>query len=176
MKTLRSFVLALMASCASLLPAIAIADEAGGYDEITGKDLRILRKAPAISVAGYRVAFVVSNNTFAHSIGGNAFSRTIVTLSGVDTPDLQQIADEAYADLMQRLAATGRPVVPPEQVTASKGWAKLEKVEPTGDEPYAKNAFADSRLPRCRCGGCTLMRRWEVRARTTSPTGVHSTS
>jgi hypothetical protein len=77
---------------------------------------------------------------------------------------------------MQRLAATGRPVVPPEQVTASKGWAKLEKVEPTGDEPYAKNAFADSRLPRCRCGGCTLMRRWEVRARTTSPTGVHSTS
>jgi len=119
MRIIQKFALALLACGVGLQPMIAAADGATGYDDITGKDLRILGKAPAIAVAGYRVAFVVSNNTFAHSIGGNAFSRTIVNLSGVDTPDLQKIADDAYADLMQQLAATGRPVVPLDQVKAS---------------------------------------------------------
>lgn len=136
-----------IATCGIGLHTIAaVANEAATPNALTSKDVHILGKAPAVAVAGYRVGFVVSNNTYAHSIGGNAFSRTIVNLSGVDTPDLQAIADDAYADLMQKLAATGRPIVPLDQIISSSGYTKLTKVETNPDEPYSKKPFADSRL------------------------------
>lgn len=146
MRTIQALTAALTICGIGLHALAADANERAVSDALTSKDIHILGKAPAVAVAGYRVGFVVSNNTYARSIGGNAISRTIVNLSGVDTADLQAIADEAYADFMQRLVATGRPIVPLEQITSSSGYAKLTKVETKPDEPYSKKPFADSRL------------------------------
>jgi hypothetical protein len=91
------------------------------------------------------VAFVVHNGVKATAGQGDVSSETLVSLAGVNGADFQRIADEAYADLMERLAATGRPVVSLAEITGSKGYAKLATTPASAEAPYVKKAFADSR-------------------------------
>lgn len=112
---------------------------------IDDRSLKVLGNAPAIAVAGYRVVFVVSNGIDARSIHGNSSSRTTVYLGGVSGADLQRIADAAYEDLMQRLEATGRPIVPLETIRSSPGFAKLELTPTSPDKPFLRKPLADAR-------------------------------
>lgn len=123
----------------------AAAQDVADYGPIDSKDLKVLKNAEPVVVAGYRLALVVQNGIAASSGQGNSKSETIVNLAGVDLQALQKVVDQAHADLLQKLAATGRPVVPMEQVTASKGWGKLELTEVDGQAPYLKKPFADAR-------------------------------
>lgn len=112
---------------------------------IDDRSLKYLGNAPAIAVAGYRVVFVVRNSIEARSIHGMSSSRTTVYLAGVSGDDFQRIADAAYEDLMERLAATGRPIVPLEKIRSSAGFGKLELTTTSPTKPFIRRPLADTR-------------------------------
>jgi hypothetical protein len=134
-----------LAALAALLPGFVVAAPATTHAPIDSKDLKILSRAPAIAVAGYRVVFVVRNGIAASADAGNVSAETLVSLAGVSSAQLQAIADDAYADLLRQLAATGRPVIDLQAMKGSKGFLKLETTPTSIDQPYTKKPFADSR-------------------------------
>ena len=117
---------------------------------LEAQPLSILKNAPRVAVAGFRVAFVTKNGAAARSssafsnlgasTGGTrtvtqaANARVDVELQNIDAARMQAIADQAYADFMTSLQASGRPVVPMAEMQASAGWAQIERT-PT-DKPY----------------------------------------
>lgn len=134
----------LAASLPAVLPA-ADKPAAAIHAPIDSKDFKVLARTPNISVAGYRVVFVVRNGIAASGDANNVTAETLVSLAGVDGTHLQAIADQAYADLLVQLAATGRPVVDLATMKAGKGFPKLETTATSAEKPYAKKPFADSR-------------------------------
>lgn len=137
------------------LPLSSAAQTAAPAEEnvaalLEAQPLSILKNAPRVAVAGFRVAFVTKNaasaasraafSNMGHSTGGirtvtqSANARVDVELQNIDAARMQAIADQAYADFMAALQASGRPVVPMAEMQASAGWAQIERTP--ADKPY----------------------------------------
>lgn len=88
------------------------------------KTVTALPKTRKVAVAGFRVVFV--NQNVARAITrasylpgrdmGSAKTKTTVNLTGVDDATLQAITDQAYQSFLQQLTASGRELVPTEQM------------------------------------------------------------
>lgn len=130
----------------------AVTIEPGQFDKAAFK---LLKKAEPICVAGFRVAFIVSDKATAQASSalanvGNSTgtgvktitqgktSSVTVDLAGVSEALMVRIADQAYEKFMTGLAATGRPIIPAETIKASEGFKKLKLVEVTPGKPYTK--------------------------------------
>lgn len=107
-----------------------------------GKPLKLLAKAPRIALVGYRFGMVVRSGISASTMGNRAMAQADVELAGVGVDDLRAIAAVARDDFLTQLAATGRPLVPVDEMRASRGWGELERTP----VPFAKSPFADARL------------------------------
>jgi hypothetical protein len=126
-----------------------------------GKDIiDVMPAARRIAVASFRVAFITDNSVSAQVRGSylpgrdtsGARSSLYVALKGVDPKTFQAITDKAYADLLAQLAASGREVVPLDQM--GEFFASVNAT-PTGPaQPYTKahngqtaNFFAPTGMP-----------------------------
>lgn len=121
----------------------------------------IAGRGQKVAVAGYRVAFVVRNSASAYAgssvanIGqSTGYNRTItqaqnrkieVGLLNVNRQLMQAITDQLYADFVERLKASGKTVVAQEDLLRSQSFAKLEKTEGAGNEPYTISPTGDAR-------------------------------
>jgi hypothetical protein len=136
---------------AAVEPAKPVADlpvhriEAGRAFKLNAKELGRARR---VAVTGFRVAFVVKDKVSATVAAGYQFggthtsgarSTTEVELRGVDGTVLQEIADTLYAEFVAGLAATGREVVPLEEIKASPSWAGLSPTPSSSAQPFMKN-------------------------------------
>ncbi len=114
-----------------------------------------------VAVAGYRVAFVVRNSASAYAGSGVAnigqstgYNRTItqaqnkkieVGLQNVNRQLMQAITDQLYADFVERLKASGKTVVPQDELLKAASFAKLERTEAPANEPYTVSPSGDAR-------------------------------
>jgi hypothetical protein len=107
----------------------------------------VMPQAKKIAVAGFRMAFVVDNQVTAqvraaYMPGGldssGARSSYQIGLQGVNASAMQAITDRAFADLLQKLAQSGREVVPPAQMKECIAGFKPTATSPA--QPYAKSA------------------------------------
>lgn len=114
-----------------------------------------------VTVAGYRVAFVVRNSASAYAGSGVAnigqstgYNRTItqaqnkkieVGLMNVNRQLMQAITDQLYADFVERLKASGKTVVPQDELLKASSFAKLERTEAQGNEAYTVSPTGDAR-------------------------------
>jgi hypothetical protein len=126
-----------------------------------GKDIiEVMPAAKRIAVASFRVAFVTDNSVSAQVRGSylpgrdtsGARSSLYVALKGVDAKTFQAIADKAYADLLAQIAASGREVVPMDQM--GEFFASVNATPSDAARPYAKSLngqtasfFAPSGMP-----------------------------
>jgi hypothetical protein len=91
--------------------------------------IEVMPAGKRIAVAAFRVAFITDNKISAQVRGAylpgidysGARSSFFVALKGVDAKTMQAVTDKAYADLLQQLAASGREVVPLDQLKESFG-------------------------------------------------------
>jgi|GEM_PF-773615 len=114
-----------------------------------------------VTVAGYRVAFVVRNSASAYAGSGVAnigqstgYNRTItqaqnkkieVGLLNVNRQLMQAITDQLYADFVERLKASGKTVVPQDELVKAASFAKLERTEAPANEAYTVSPTGDAR-------------------------------
>jgi hypothetical protein len=102
-----------------------------------GKDIiEVMPAGKRIAVAAFRVAFITDNSVSAQVRGAylpggvdrsGARSSMFVALKGVDPKTLQALTDKAYEDLLAQLAASGREVVPLDQLKDSLAEFKPSK-------------------------------------------------
>lgn len=89
-----------------------------------------------IAVVGYNVGAIHKSRAVASTRGGfgrsSAKASMTMLLAGVDDALLQDVADEAYGDLVARLTSAGFDVVSPEEMKTAPG---AEKILP-GDAAY----------------------------------------
>ena len=110
-------------------PAAAASDPDAYFKGRTGgtfgKNLaELLPASKRIAVAAFRVAFVTDNSVSAQVRGAylpgrdmsGAKSSFFVALKGVDAKTMQALTDKAYEELLAQLAASGREVVPLEEM------------------------------------------------------------
>jgi hypothetical protein len=112
------------------------------------KSLKAVKGSKRIAVPGYRVIFttrtkvVASAEDWLGSVGGGrssgARASMEVVLGNVDFPLLQSVADQAYANFLEELKATGMEVVSPEAVKSSAAFAKMKLTGSTEQKPYTK--------------------------------------
>lgn len=95
-----------------------------------------------LAVLGYRLGVITRSGISASTGQGTVSMQTTVELTGVSLPQVRAIADAAYADLLDRLAATGRPMASLDEIRATKGY-RLLKPAPV---PFIKKPFADARM------------------------------
>lgn len=120
----------------------------------------VMPAAKRVAVASFRVAFITDNSVSAQVRGSylpgrdtsGARSSLYVALKGVDPKTFQAIADKAYADLLTQLAASGREVVPMDQMTDF--FASVNATPSDAARPYTKTHngqtaafFAPSGMP-----------------------------
>lgn len=94
--------------------------------------IEVMPAGKRIAVAAFRVAFITDNKITAQVRSAylpgidysGARSSFFVELKGVDPKTMQAVTDKAYADLLAQLAASGREVVPLEQLKESLGLFK----------------------------------------------------
>ena len=114
------------------------------------KQLKAVKGSKRIAVPGYRVIFTTRTKVVANAedwLGGVGGGRSSgarasmeVLLGNVDVPVLQSIADQAYAELLEQLKATGMEVVSPDAVRSSAAFAKMKLAASSADKPYLKNS------------------------------------
>lgn len=143
-----SFIIATAAVAAE--PAVKV--EPKQFDSAAFK---LLKKAQPLSVAGFRVAFIVSDKATAYagsslanlgnSTGSGAKTITqaknvsvTVDLAGVDLAVMQRIADRAYEKFLEQLATTGRPLIPVDTIKANEGFQKLKLASVAPGKPYTR--------------------------------------
>lgn len=104
----------------------------------------ILNQADAVAIPSYRLGFVVRNGINAITTGGRASSQTDVELGGLDLAFARSIADEAMADFVTQVRATGRRIVSAEEVKASPAYRdlRLATMPWTGRLPTDARTFA----------------------------------
>jgi len=142
MKLLGMGALLLAALMATGAGAKEITPEQLTSDSFDKGGIKLLTRTDRIAVPTYRMVFVVRNGMRAMGDSGNVSLEMSATLAGVALDDLRDIADQALADVLTQVAATGRPIVPLEEIQASKGWSELK----TTAVPFEKSPFADARL------------------------------
>lgn len=112
-----------------------------GLDDIDSRAISHLKKAERIAIPCYRVGVVTRSGVKASGRSGDVTVETSVQLTGVTLEDMRAIADKAFADFMEQIAETGRPVAPMEEIRSTKGWTKLDLTP----APFGKKPFADAR-------------------------------
>ncbi len=112
-------------------------------------------KTNRVVVGGFRVAFILSNVASASedngllNLGNSAASSSGITtihqdrsvkmeklLYGINESDMQAIADQAYADFMQKLHSSGLEVLPSSTFVNSPQFAEIDKTP----APYKKDS------------------------------------
>lgn len=110
-----------------------------------GKDIiEVMPASKRIAVAAFRVAFITDNSVSAKVRASylpgrdrsGASSSLYVALKGVDARTMQAITDQAYADLLAQLAASGREVVPMDQMKEFFAVVNATPSQPSA--PYVK--------------------------------------
>lgn len=103
-----------------------------------------LEETNRVFVPGFRVLFTLSNEakasvTGGRTLGGGASSgakvKMTVLLDGITQEEMQKITNAAYADFIAQLQASGREVVPVEQMRAATAYKAIDFY--TGKQPYA---------------------------------------
>ncbi len=94
----------------------------------------ILGAKPRVAIPSYSIAFFRTGEVRASAGGfGSAnvqrSSKIETYLSGIDDAALTALADEAYQDLVSRLAAAGIEMVPADQLMATPEFQKLKRLD-----------------------------------------------
>ena len=92
-----------------------------------------LRAKPRIAVPSYAVSFIQSGDVRGYAAGQGATlaQRSVsikVALAGMSDADYRRLADEAYADLLQRLHAVGIAALDHAQMATLPDYAAVERV------------------------------------------------
>lgn len=125
---------------AALMSALLAVQAVQAQEALTAKDFsrdsKFLKRADPVAVPGYRVILALVDGTYAEGRAGAGARADIgVHLQGVDPALLQELTEAGYQDFMTKLAATNRPVIPLEAITAVSEYQALEKKE----APYIGN-------------------------------------
>ncbi|MFN3862990.1 MAG: hypothetical protein ACK4RT_01790 [Erythrobacter sp.] len=102
---------------------------------------KVLARTPRIAIPCYRFGMVLRSGISATGDAGNVQMEAAADLVGVDVAMLRRIADRMFNDFVTQLRATGRTVMTPEEVMATKA---IQKFAVTQD-PFVKKPFADAR-------------------------------
>lgn len=132
------------AALAAALPRPVRSQPAG--IEIPARDIeranaKILANAPRIAIPSYRCGLVVRSGVSASSLAGGVRVEAAADLAGIDLAQMRAMATQAMADLRAALEASGRTIVPKEEMRSSSGWQRLEFTP----QPFVKKPFADAR-------------------------------
>ncbi|MGE3692687.1 MAG: twin-arginine translocation signal domain-containing protein [Novosphingobium sp.] len=103
--------------------------------------IKVLSNTARIAVPSYRFGVVMRSGISASGGQGSVKMEAAADLVGLDLAQMRAIADAAHADFIERLRATGRPLVTAEEMAGSAGYRKLE----TTPVPFVKKPFADAR-------------------------------
>lgn len=111
-----------------------------------GKDIiEVLPAGKRVAVPAFRLAFITDNSVTAQVRGAylpggidrsGARSSMFVALKGVDPKTMQAITDRAYADLLAQIKASGREVVPAEEM--KEFFASIQATPTDAAKPYSK--------------------------------------
>lgn len=111
-----------------------------------GKDMKeVMPNARRVAIPAFRLAFVMDNKVSAqvraaYMPGGldnsGARSSFQVTLQGVSPQTLQALTDRAYAHFLRELAASGREVVPMDQM--KEFFSQVGATPTSAAQPYTK--------------------------------------
>ncbi|HMO69908.1 MAG TPA: hypothetical protein PKE25_14880 [Novosphingobium sp.] len=128
------------------LPAPASAQRMWPLDAIPPAALnpagiKVLANAERIAVPSYRYGVVMRSGISATGSSGAVTMEASADLVGLTLEQMRACADAAMADFMERLAATGRTIVPAAEMAASAGFQRLT----TTPLPFVKKPFADAR-------------------------------
>lgn len=102
-----------------------------------------LKESNRVFVPAFKVLFVVSNTAKASVSGGRTIGGGVssgakvkmdVLLHGITLEELQSITNEAYADFIAQLKASGREVVEVDQIRTSMAYKAIDFY--TGNLPY----------------------------------------
>lgn len=102
--------------------------------KVSGKDA--IEGATTVAIGAFNVGFIFESTDQIQKTGGalaavGGVTKAKSSLVGVTPEMMQQIADAAYADLVERLVASGFTVAEPASVFASSTLANKGKAEPT---------------------------------------------
>jgi hypothetical protein len=96
---------------------------------VSVSDMAALKGLRRVAVPQFTVEFVISDSVSAETSGFAAAGRASTTgyykLVGVAEADFQKLAEQAYADLVSQLQASGLQVVPASEVQGAPTWRKL---------------------------------------------------
>lgn len=130
-------------------PAASSGGETGPVVDLSGlnasalntRGLGFIGNTERIAVPSYRLGVVVRSGVRATASSGRVAMESSVDLTGISEQQLRSLADKAYANFIEQLKATGRPLVPMDEIRAAPGFARIT---PT-PVPFAKKPFADAR-------------------------------
>lgn len=121
----------------------------------------LVGRAQKVAIGGYRVAFVIQNSAAAYAGAGlsnmgqsTGNIRTItqsqnrridVALDNITPALMQSITDRLYADFVEKLKASGREVVPFEQVGSRETFRRITVAEAKPGGSYTSSPTGDRR-------------------------------
>ncbi len=152
MKIVRCALTVIFSASALFAQAQALTDDPDSYFKgkmggTFGKDVvDVLPAAKRVAIAALRVAFVTDNSVSAQvrasylpgRDSSGARSSFYIALEGVSPRSMQAIADKAYAELVSQIAASGREVVPMNQMT--EFFASVNATPSDIAKPYVKES------------------------------------
>lgn len=128
--------LAMIGLCVVSIPSfhsdVVFAKEAAAV-KVSGKD--VVQGSTTVAIAAFNVGFIFESTDQIAKTGGalaaiGGVTKAKSSLVGVTPAMMQQIADAAYADLVERLAANGFTVAEPDAVFTSSALANKGKAQP----------------------------------------------
>ncbi|WP_143736863.1 hypothetical protein [Erythrobacter tepidarius] len=102
---------------------------------------KMLARSSRIAIPSYRFGIVVRSGISATADAGNVQLEASADLVGVDVAMMRRIADRMFTDFVAQLQATGRSVITPDEVMATKAAQKFTVTQ----VPFVKKPFADAR-------------------------------
>lgn len=102
---------------------------------------KVLGRSTRLVVPSYRFGLVMRSGISASGSSGAVQTETAADLVGVDAAMMRVMAHRMFGDLIERLRATGRTLVGWDEITATKGFAKIDAAQ----TPFVKKPFADAR-------------------------------
>lgn len=102
---------------------------------------KIMARTSRIVIPSYRFGMVLRSGISATGDAGNVQMEAAADLVGLDVATMRRIADRMFTDLVSQLQATGRSVMMPDEVMATKAVQKFTVTQ----DPFVKQPFADAR-------------------------------
>lgn len=102
---------------------------------------KILARARRIAIPSYRFGMVLRSGISATGDAGNVQMEAAADLVGVDVGMMRAIADRMFRDFVAQVQATGRSVMTPDEIMATKAAGKFTITQ----DPFVKKPFADAR-------------------------------